>query len=90
MAMYVEADKLMNKCVIKEGKLCALEIKACYGCKFFKTKEQQKASRAKARERLNSLPLELQIYILQKYYPKQKIPKITEGAEKRDLFKHIK
>ena len=80
----------MSKCVMSKGKKClALETKACDGCRFFKTKEQQKASRAKVRARLQTLPLEEQLYILGKYYPEHNIPKLTKGAELRELFKHI-
>lgn len=81
----------MEKCCYSKAKTClALCVKKCEGCAFFKTKEQQKASRAKVVQRLQALPIDAQYYILGKYYPTYKHKKPAKGAEQRELFKHIK
>lgn len=59
----------MDKCAFDLGKRChAMTEKKCDGCKFFKTKEQLKAGREKATDRLMTLDRELLNDIKAKYY----------------------
>ena len=59
----------MNDCVFNHGKKCeALTEKNCEGCCFRKTRAELAKGRAKASERIESLPPEEQKHILLKYY----------------------
>jgi hypothetical protein len=61
----------MNNCAFERGCECsALNVKACEGCSFFKTKEELSASREKARERVNSFPPKKRSKIFNKYFSK--------------------
>lgn len=61
--------EVMNKCVFYNGKTCrALKEKKCEGCRFFKTTTQHMESQERARQRVDSLPIEKQLYIKEKYY----------------------
>lgn len=59
----------MNNCAFDLGKRChAMTEKKCDCCKFYKTKEQLKAGREKATERLMTLDRELLSHIKFKYH----------------------
>lgn len=58
----------MNLCTFDNGKTCSVLRRGnCKGCSFFKTEEQLLEGRAKARERLFSLPKATQVWIQEKY-----------------------
>ena len=59
----------MKVCAFENGTECnALNEKQCVGCPFRKTHEELEAGRAKARNRLQSLPKATQNQIRRKYY----------------------
>lgn len=60
----------MAECAFDNGKNCtALTQKRCKKCAFKKTKEALDLGRAKAWARIQSLPSEKYVKIIQKYYP---------------------
>lgn len=66
----------MGKCAFKinDRKCAILTQKQCMRCHFCKTVEEVQASRAKAAERLEVLPLAIRLRIAEKY-------KESEGGE---------
>ena len=61
----------MNECTFNKGGKCvALKDKNCRGCAFMKTNKQLEDSRAKAWERVESLPEKVKAKIRFKYYNK--------------------
>lgn len=64
----------MENCYFDRGEKCsALTEKKCKGCRFRKTEEEFKHGRKKAMIRIRSLPSEQQLYILGKYYGRNKL-----------------
>jgi hypothetical protein len=58
----------MNSCKFENGKSCTiLTSKTCVGCRFALTHEQAAAKQQKSRERIASLPENIQRYIAEKY-----------------------
>ena len=56
------------KCAFDKGAGCAaLREKQCDGCSFYKTQAQLTEGRKRADERIESLPVEQQVYIKHKY-----------------------
>ena len=61
----------MDICTFNKGDKCsALRDKSCRGCAFRKTSNQIEDSRAKAWERIESLPPKIKAKIRFKYYNK--------------------
>ncbi len=62
-------DFVPEECVFDmNGKCRALNVKECYGCKFFKTEEEYENGRRKAKRRVATLSPEEKDYIQRKYY----------------------
>ncbi len=60
----------MNNCfAFLDGKCLCLNPEVCETpCRFYKSKEQLQAQKAKAADRLDSLPADQRDYIREKYY----------------------
>ena len=68
----------MYNCVFDDGERCsALKEKCCEGCRFRKTEEELIEGREKAKERVETLPINFKMYILNKYYSKRRF-RMTE------------
>lgn len=57
----------MNKCFADLGSCKILKIKKCKGCNFYKTHEEARISRKKAKDRLKTLDKGTRMEIEQKY-----------------------
>lgn len=72
--------KDMKVCAFKKDNGCTVLNRAdCNGCAFFKTEKQLEEGRAKAMERVNSLPEDFRHYIKGKYYSSE--PKGMRGKQ---------
>lgn len=61
----------MTECVfIRDGKCIALTAMKCKNCAFRKTRAELAAGRKKARERIESLPDDMQFFIRNQYHIK--------------------
>jgi hypothetical protein len=66
----------MNACTFNKGGKCSiLGEKNCEGCSFIKTDKQLEEGRAKAKERIDSLPAEAKKSIMDKYYHREAVRK---------------
>lgn len=69
----------MEDCVFDNGKTCAaLSCKKCRKCSMRKTKTELEAGRAKAMDRLETLPPEQYDTIMRKYH---RLHKMQEAEE---------
>ncbi len=57
----------MDKCFADLGSCKILKIKKCKGCNFYKTHEEARISRKKAKDRLKSLDKPTRLHIAEKY-----------------------
>lgn len=58
-----------EKCAFDREEKCAvLKEKLCFGCSFYKTKEELKEGREKAAKKVSQLEPALQEHIRHKYY----------------------
>lgn len=63
----------MSICAFDRGQKCsALIEKQCIGCAFYKTEQEVKESRQKAKNRIKKLPILTQEHISRKYYKRSR------------------
>lgn len=70
---------LFEACVFDNGKRCSILIKkACGNCNFEKSKKEYEESKAKAAERIKSLPSSVQAHIKATYRIAEQSPLMAE------------